>query len=276
MRRTGFTLIELLVVIAIIAVLISIVVPALRAAKQQARAVACASNIKQLVLLLAMYDQENGTLPHGFDDSAFGTLIPPGGYPGIATHDMMGWWWFHFLSGTAGQHSGKETIFWCPSRSAKDPSPKANVLCGNYGVNRSICRDAPGITGIIGSEFVGRPLGLHQIRRPGETLLIVDSGYSLVSWRGATNAASPYFEYFENPQREGSFYVPGLAINSQRLLGGTISAGCEQDAVNGRHPNKTINVIFADGHLAHLKADDLFVDEAGGKYRNRSPLWRPR
>ncbi|GAG13944.1 unnamed protein product, partial [marine sediment metagenome] len=99
---------------------------------------------------------------------------------------------------------------------------------------------------------------------------LTDSGYSLISWRAATNVSGPYFD---NPRREGSFYVPGLAINKQRLLEETISPGCEQDAIDGRHPSKTVNVVFADGHLARLKADDLFVEEAGGSYSNRSPLW---
>lgn len=266
MRRTGFTLVELLAVIAIMAMLIGILIPALRSTRQQARAVACGSNLKQLALALMVYDQENGTFPHGFDDH--GMVTPPGGYPGDASRDLQGWWWFHSLSRIQGENYGKGTILWCPSRSVKNPY----VLCGNYGVNRAICKDAPGITGIIGSEFVGAPLGLNQIRHPARTLLITDSGYSLISWRGATNAAG---QPFENTQREGAFYVPGLRVNNQRLLEGTISPGCERDAIDGRHPNKSINVGFTDGHTARVEADDLFVEENDGSYSNLSPLWLP-
>jgi prepilin-type N-terminal cleavage/methylation domain-containing protein/prepilin-type processing-associated H-X9-DG protein len=273
MRRAGFTLIELLVAITIIATLLAILLPALSASRRQTRTVVCDSNLRQLAFALTVYDHENGTFPYGFDDSTHGTTRPPGGYPGTHTHDKMGWWWFHFLTKTLGENFDKRSIVWCPARCIRDPFPKANVLCGNYGVNRSICKDAPGITGIIGGEFVGTPLSLNQIHSPAETLFITDSGYSLISWRGVTNAPG---QPFENTRREGAFYAPGLAINKERILEGTISQSCERDAIDGRHPNKTVNVGFADGHLARLKADDLLVEEIDGNYSNRSPLWLPK
>ncbi|MBA7664158.1 hypothetical protein ES703_72213 [subsurface metagenome] len=154
---------------------------------------------------------------------------------------------------------------WCPSRSVQGSGSEANVLCGNYGVNRAICKDAVS----MGSEFVGRPLGLYQIRSSAETLLITDSGYSLISWRGTTNAPG---QPFENPSREGSFYVPGLRINKARIL----FPGHEEDAIDGRHLNKSVNVGFVDGHAGRVKADALFVEETDGSYINRSPLWLPR
>jgi prepilin-type N-terminal cleavage/methylation domain-containing protein len=61
---TGFTLIELLVVIAIIALLMAILLPSLRKARNQARAVVCQSNLKQWGATLALYAEENkGRLP---------------------------------------------------------------------------------------------------------------------------------------------------------------------------------------------------------------------
>jgi prepilin-type N-terminal cleavage/methylation domain-containing protein len=60
----GFTLIELLIVIAVIAFLISIVVPALRKAKDAARIVICANNQKQLIYGVLTYQSNNtGLLP---------------------------------------------------------------------------------------------------------------------------------------------------------------------------------------------------------------------
>ncbi len=64
MKKLGFTLIELLVVIAIIAVLMGILMPALRKVKEQARQKSCAARIRQQVLANVMYADENeGKLP---------------------------------------------------------------------------------------------------------------------------------------------------------------------------------------------------------------------
>jgi prepilin-type N-terminal cleavage/methylation domain-containing protein len=55
MKRRGFTLIELMVVISIIALLLAILLPALGSAKNSARRIACASNLKQIGIGLQRY-----------------------------------------------------------------------------------------------------------------------------------------------------------------------------------------------------------------------------
>lgn len=61
-RATGFTLIELLVVVAIIATLIAILLPALSQARKQASRTVCLSNLRQVHLGFAMYQEDHGDI----------------------------------------------------------------------------------------------------------------------------------------------------------------------------------------------------------------------
>ncbi len=268
MKRTAFTLIELLVVIAIISMLLAILLPALNRVKRSTKTVLCGSNLKQLHLSLVAYSQANNRLPHGFDNSNL--LSPPvGGFPGDLSFDKMGLWWFQAIYDEKYVNFDQDSIAQCPSKSLRNIRLRGNILCGNYGVNRSVCKDSEGVAGFVSSDFVGKPLSLSSINNPAQTLLVVDSGYSIINWRGASNTAPPLFG---NPMRESAFYIPGISANKDRPLLPEFSG----DAIEGRHPNRTVNIIFADGNLARTKADDLFVEDNGGNYENRSPLWLPK
>lgn len=264
MKREGFTLIELLVVIAVITLVIAILLPSLRIMKLQAEAVVCESNIKQLVLSLTMYEDDNGTFPHAFDDD---TLIkpPPGGFPGYNQYDRTGWWWFNHIIDYSRKNTDKDSVILCPSKKINDIRLKNNVLCVNYGVNLSVCKNSNGRKSR--AEFVGMPLSSSNILRPSRTLLIIDSGYSMISWWHVTDVPPMSL----GSSIEDNAYVPGLEINKEK----TLWPDQRWDAIIGRHPKKKVNVGYVDGHVERRQAEELFVEKTETGYNNRYPLWRP-
>ena len=64
-RRPGMTLVELLVVIAIIGLLISLLFPAVQAAREAGRRTSCANNMRQLGIAVLSYERSNGCFPPG-------------------------------------------------------------------------------------------------------------------------------------------------------------------------------------------------------------------
>lgn len=258
MKTKAFTLIELLIVISIIGIITGITLPVLRIVREKNRTVMCSANLNHLNLALTAYEQSNNTFPFGFNYMFKGPL-PPGGYVGDASRDTMGWWWFHFLEKIIGENRRNKSVLWCPARTVQDRFSKPNILCGNYGINQAICKNAPSFRG----DFIGRPLNISSIKKPAQTILAMDSGYTLISWQAASESA---YINFGNSFRINSFYVPGMEINKKRA----IKSGSEIDAIYGRHQYKNVNIAYADGHLSFTESDDLFVDDA-----NLAPFWFP-
>ena len=112
-RKKGFTLIELLVVIAIIAVLMGILMPALRRVKEQARNQACVSHLRSIGLGIVMYLQDNDyKMPdfHTHTGASNGHLWYTAGGNLLKASDNHSYWGVTYLD-----YVKEPELFGCPT-----------------------------------------------------------------------------------------------------------------------------------------------------------------
>ncbi len=113
LRRKGFTLIELLVVIAIIALLLSVLFPALRKAKQSALNVVCKTNLHSWYYSIELYLQDNND-----------TFWP--GYYSPDSHKSL--WWMDVLRDYYGDI---DDIRCCPTEKKKQVNSDQSTGTGS-------------------------------------------------------------------------------------------------------------------------------------------------
>ena len=126
-RRRGFTLIELLVVIAIIALLIAILVPSLRGARNSARRLACATKLKQIGVGMGLYLSDNkDRLPHAsYMPSLLAAMEPKIETP-------------IYIADVLRRYTGPDpTVFQCPNDHTDVARPAPNFGLSYYESERS-------------------------------------------------------------------------------------------------------------------------------------------
>jgi prepilin-type processing-associated H-X9-DG protein/prepilin-type N-terminal cleavage/methylation domain-containing protein len=210
-KRSSFTLIELLVVIAIIAILASMLLPALQQAREKARAISCTSQLKQIGLGWIMYTDDNAERTPKYDGNAttYENGIRRGSHWNTRIYPYV----------------GDIKTFGCPS-SSKDPTrqPGNNFVPGIAGTNA--CRIYSNYAYNAGTNY-----GLYN--GPGNAAMssFTEPSGTYIVLEATCNRTFPS----DAPDRNSS----GTG-NNQHVVTSSGSFGL--------HGGRT-NILFGDGHV---------------------------
>jgi len=232
----GFTLIELLVVIAIIAILASMLLPALAKAKKKAQATACVNNLHQMGLATQMYaDDFSGRYCLTFQVTGDNSSSLAGGRRA----------WFDFLL----PYQKTTNLLLCPVRSTKFkefiqlyPTGPDDIGVSNYGMNFRIggCDFAPWPY----SQWPGvRGSG---IRKPSGVAYITDGGSKPLNTPDPLRCVTS-----STPEKPGCWILHDVG-NDAPDTGGVAGDDPNWGGPMPRHSGQSA-ILFADNHVGSMK-----------------------
>jgi prepilin-type N-terminal cleavage/methylation domain-containing protein/prepilin-type processing-associated H-X9-DG protein len=177
-KGKGFTLIELLVVIAVVALLMALLVPSLRRARNQARAVTCQANLRQWGVMFSMYTDENNDKlpPLGIIADPEGVYVAYLCHMGINAYNNdftfcpVATRWErtpdnHLQFLTAELTAGSKSTAWCWRNAHATPVLQSS---GSYGLNNPI-------PGSGSSFFPGRSANTYSSLSRNNVPIFLDS-----------------------------------------------------------------------------------------------------